>query len=338
MLSSVSGGVPRRFPRTTLALFCAATGGAVSFRSTNTTMTEVITKHSFTGRMCAATRGEESERTRSLFTDPLGRFLAGSSGVKHPMGDWILVPRTRFGDDFLVRMYTESNCRQLVMLGAGMDARAYRRFAPTPDSSPTSLIALPELSVFEIDQPTTFDVKEPLLESLREKGLAELTVKARYPIGVDFNDKKKSWVEELSRSGFDPAVPTVWLLEGLIYYLPDTTADPVVTQLFKDVGTLSAPGSGVFHDSITQSYSLQGIAPGGAPFISGSDDYAGKWHDDAGFDTAFVRNFDSISVDRGRRRLQLGAGSRAEAAPPACKGRNIVLFVTAEKGPARSSS
>lgn len=338
MLPSVSGGFLRRFPRTTLALLCAATGGAVSFRSTNTTMTEVITKHSFTGRMCAASRAEESERPRSLFTDPLGRFLAGSSGMTHPMGDWILVPRTRFGDDFLVRKYSESKCRQLVLLGAGMDARAYRRFSPTPDSSPSNLIALPELSVFEIDQPTTFDVKEPLLESLRKKGLAELTVKARYPIGVDFNDKKKSWVGELSRSGFDPSVPTVWLLEGLVYYLPDTKADPVVTQLFKDIGTLSAPGSGVFHDSITQSYSLQGIAPGGAPFISGSDDYAGKWHDDAGFDTAFVRNFDSIRVDRDRRRLQLGASSKADAAPSLCEGRNIVLFVTAEKTSASSSS
>lgn len=330
MLSRVSAGFPRRFPRATLALVCAATGGAVSFSSSNATMPEVVTKHSFTGRMCAASRAEESERPQSLFTDPLGRFLAGPNGMNRPMGDWILVPRTRFGDDFLVRKYIESNCRQLVILGAGMDARAYRRFTPTPDSSPRDLVALPELSVFEIDQPTTFEVKEPLLESLRKKGLAELTVKARHPIGVDFNDKKKSWVEELSRSGFDPAVPTVWLLEGLVYYLPDTAADPVVTQLLKDIGALSAPGSGVFHDSITHSYSFEGVAPGGAPFISGSDDYAGKWHD-AGFDAAFVRNFGSIRVDRSRRRLQLEGGSRAEAVPSVCEGQNVVLFVTAEK-------
>lgn len=333
MLSSVSGGLPRRLPRATWALLCAATGGAVSFRFTNATMDEVSTKHSFTGRMCAASRAEESERPRSLFTDPLGRFLAGSSGMSRPMGDWILVPRTRFGEDFLVRKYTESNCRQLVLLGAGFDARAYRRFARTPHSSPSNPIALPELSVFEIDQPTTFEVKETLLECLLQKGQAELTVKARYPIGVDFNDKKKSWAEELIRIGFDPAVPTVWLLEGLVYYLPDTQADPVVTKLFKDIGTLSAPGSGVFHDSITHSYSLAGIAPGGAPFISGSDDYAGKWHD-AGFDMGFVRNFESIKVDRDRRCLQLGAGPRAEAVPSVCEGQKIVLFVTAEKSSA----
>jgi len=44
------------------------------------------------------------------------------------MGEWILVPRTRFGDDFLLRKYKENGCRQLVLLGAGMDARAFRGF------------------------------------------------------------------------------------------------------------------------------------------------------------------------------------------------------------------
>eukprot|EP00966_Prymnesium_polylepis_P228316 5284102-Prymnesium_polylepis.1 len=66
------------------------------------------------------------------------------------MGSWIMVPRTRYGDD-LLEQYYQKGCRQLVLLGAGMDARAYR------------VTGLPELRVFEVDQQTTFDVKEPLL-------------------------------------------------------------------------------------------------------------------------------------------------------------------------------
>ena len=110
----------------------------------------VETAHSFTGRMCAASRLEETRRPDSLFSDPLAYTLAGKEGRAQPMGGWIMVPRTRFGDDFLRDHYTRG-ARQLVLLGAGFDARAYR------------MSGLPELRVYEVDQKTTFEVKEPLL-------------------------------------------------------------------------------------------------------------------------------------------------------------------------------
>jgi len=69
--------------------------------------------------------------------DPLASKLAGPEGLQQPMGDWIMVPRTRFGDDFIIEHYTQRGVRQLVLLGAGMDARAYR-------------LRLPELKVFEV--------------------------------------------------------------------------------------------------------------------------------------------------------------------------------------------
>merc|ERR1719181_530903 len=98
----------------------------------------VKTPHSFTARMCAASRLIESQRRDSLFYEPehIARNLAGDEGMASPMGEWIMVPRTRFGDDFLLQHFTKAQhpCRQLVLLGAGMDARAYR------------------LVVFEVDQ------------------------------------------------------------------------------------------------------------------------------------------------------------------------------------------
>merc|ERR1719453_956466 len=108
----------------------------------------VATAHSFTGLMCAGSRYEESIRPDSLFEDPLAKELAGPEGVRNAMGAWILVPRTRYGDDLLLQFYHEKGCRQLVLLGAGVDARAWR------------VPGVPELHVFEVDQQTTFDYKE----------------------------------------------------------------------------------------------------------------------------------------------------------------------------------
>ena len=120
----------------------------------------VTSAHSFTGRMCAASRWEESQRTDSLFQDPQAHKLAGSEGLSQSMGSWIMVPRTRFGDDFLRKFYA-TGARQLVLLGAGMDSRAYR-------------MGLDNLRVFEVDQQTTFDVKEPLVRPCRRTPLAAL--------------------------------------------------------------------------------------------------------------------------------------------------------------------
>ena len=284
---------------------------------------QVTTNHAFTGRMCAASRYEETRRPDSLFVDELGALLAGKEGLDQPMGAWILVPRTRRGDDFLVERYKNFGARQLVLLGAGMDARAFRSFPVSGSSSPAKVITLPELKVFEIDQQTTFDVKEPLLWD------KNLTVASRTTVGYDFaKDGRDGWAQALVSHGFNPKIPTVWLLEGLLYYLSDDDVKAVMAS----IGNLSAPKSAVFHDAVTASYVRAGIAPGGAPFISGSDNYAALWRTHAGFDVSFVRNFGSVRVDRRGRRLTIDDNpARAEATPSLCRGRDIVLFVEAEK-------
>jgi len=125
------------------------------------------------------------------------------------MGSWILVPRTRRGDDLVHENYAKGT-RQLVILGAGMDARAWR------------LSGTPELSVYEVDQPTTFAYKEPLVSS------EKLLVKKRIAVPADFDKddgtgEAENWETELLASdGFDKQEPSLWLLEGLVYYLPAT--------------------------------------------------------------------------------------------------------------------
>merc|ERR1711953_720240 len=171
----------------------------------------------------------------------------------------------------------------------------------------------------EVDQQTTFDVKEPLLAE------AQLTVSSRHVVGTDFTEDGR-WATDLLHHGFDSSVPTVWLLEGLLYYLPESD----VIRVMQDIGRLSAAGSAVFHDSITKHYTRAGIAPGGARFVSGSDEYGKLWHDYAGFDASFVRHFGTVHVDRRNRSLVLSQ-TGAEATPDVCRGRDLVLFVEVEK-------
>lgn len=104
-----------------------------------------------------------------------------------------------------------------------------------------------------------------------------------------------------------------------------------MSRLFAAIGRLSAPGSVVFHDAITASYVKVGIAPGGAPFVSGSDDYAKLWAEHGGFRTTFVRNFQSVHVDRSSRSLILSDEKEARATPAVCRGKELVLFVESEK-------
>jgi len=279
---------------------------AVAHSSGSLDAVNVETAHSFTGRMCAASRWEETQRADSLFSDHLGAKLAGREGRAAPMGGWIMVPRTRYGDDFLVDYYGKG-CRQLVLLGAGMDARAYR------------MRGLDELRIFEVDQQTTFDVKEPLLAG------EHVTVSRRVVVGTEFTQRGR-WAADLEAAGFDRNIPTVWLLEGLLMYL--SAGDTV--DLMRNLGALSASGSAVFHDAVSASYVRQGVVVGGAKFIGGSDDYGALWAEHAGFTRSFARDFSSVRVNRAKRSIELEE-SVPEATTKVCRGQNVVLFVEAEK-------
>jgi methyltransferase (TIGR00027 family) len=308
-----------------------ASGGSGSMPSKAALNARVKTPHSFTARMCAASRLIESRRPDSIFYEPehISAALAGDEGLASPMGEWIMVPRTRFGDDFLYWHFTKRQkpCRQLVLLGAGMDARAYR-LDKNVYGRENGLV------VFEVDQQTTFDVKEPLLAN------EELRVTDRVVVPYEFTEQNRAagrtWGQALIAKGFDVNVPTVWLLEGLLMYL--SMSDTKL--LMEELGKLSAPGSAVFHDAVSESYVAGGRGPvvGGAPFIGGSDDYLALWRR-VGFagnrsEKTSTRVYDfskAMFVDRPNRRLLVDDSDGAQATPHYCYRKNVVLFVTAEK-------
>ncbi|KAL3896541.1 MAG: hypothetical protein SGPRY_013247, partial [Prymnesium sp.] len=55
-------------------------------------------------------------------------------------------------------------------------------------------------------------VKEALLDG------EPLAVASRAVVATEFTERGR-WAADLVAAGFDPTVPTVWLLEGLLMYL-----------------------------------------------------------------------------------------------------------------------
>ncbi|MGW4056523.1 class I SAM-dependent methyltransferase [Streptomyces sp. NPDC004779] len=125
--------------------------------------------------------------------------------------------RTRVLDDFLLRS-VRGDARQVVLLGAGLDTRAFRLDWPS------------DLVVFEIDRAGVLEFKQRVLT-----GLSAAPRVKRVPVSVDL---RADWVTALTAAGFDPAVPSVWLAEGLLFYLPG----PVETRLVDTVDALTAGG------------------------------------------------------------------------------------------------
>ncbi|WP_445166818.1 class I SAM-dependent methyltransferase [Mycolicibacterium sp. Dal123E01] len=128
--------------------------------------------------------------------------------------------RAKFFDDYFMAS-TATGIRQAVILASGLDARAYR--LPWPAGT----------TVFEIDQPQVIEFKTGVLDGLGAQPTAQ-----RHTVGIDL---REDWPTALRAAGFDPALPTAWVAEGLLVYLPSDAQD----RLFDTITSLSAPGSAV---------------------------------------------------------------------------------------------
>jgi methyltransferase (TIGR00027 family) len=108
---------------------------------------------------------------------------------------------------------------QLVILGAGLDARAYR------------MRELSESVAFEVDHPAS-----QALKIRQASGLRPCTRELRH-VPVDF--AREHLDDALARAGHAGSVPTAWVFEGVISYL--TPRDVAAT--LDVIAARSAPGS-----------------------------------------------------------------------------------------------
>jgi len=209
----------------------------------------------------AAVRARESRREDRLFHDPWAEALAGELGAswiaQRPEDTTIpMVLRTRYFDDFLEQISSLDKIRQVVILAAGFDTRAFRLKWPAG------------VCVFEMDQPSVLDYKETVLQSLGATAVCERRVIRK--------DLTGSWKEALVETGFAPARPSCFLLEGFLFYVSNETA----TKIIDSVTLLSAPGTRLGFDvmnsaMLTSPYTKEWVemqAQAGAPWIGTMDD------------------------------------------------------------------
>ncbi|MFJ8477387.1 class I SAM-dependent methyltransferase [Kitasatospora sp. NPDC094011] len=180
----------------------------------------------------ARVRALETEREDALFHDPLARAFAAAGGLwpsSPPPGDeaarrrrlavsFSVVIRTRFLDDLLAQACA-SGVRQVVLLGAGMDSRAYRLHWPEGTR------------LFEVDTAQPLDFKASVLRQEQAVARCERTT-----VAVDL---REDWPAALAAAGHDPTAPTAWIAEGLLIYLPQDAVELLLTR----IGAQSAPGS-----------------------------------------------------------------------------------------------
>jgi methyltransferase (TIGR00027 family) len=124
-----------------------------------------------------------------------------------------------------------SGITQLVLLGAGYDSRAFR-FARE----------LEVVRIFEVDHPGTQARKKRLLARAGRKAPANVCF-----IPVDFT--RQCFKAALAQHGFSPAKKTLFLWEGVSYYLPQ----PVVEDVLDFVAGCG-PGSSIVFDYATRAF------------------------------------------------------------------------------------
>jgi methyltransferase (TIGR00027 family) len=187
----------------------------------------------------AAARAAETARPDALIRDDYAYLLTASAGPawaqmasaddewlrgdeqarrQHAMARNYQAVRTHYFDGYFDAA-VRADIRQVVILAAGLDSRAYRLDWPTGTT------------VFEIDQPKVLDYKTSTLDAH-----GALPKARRVPVAVDLRD---DWPAALLAAGFDPAQPTAWLAEGLLPYLPGDAQD----RLFDLATAHSAAGS-----------------------------------------------------------------------------------------------
>jgi len=235
-------------------------------------MTDLTTAVERTALLTAALRAAETQRPDRLYEDPYAARLVGGIGPELlaevraatlppdrprtlPSTPDYNAIRTRFFDDLLLGAAADPRIGQVVLAPAGMDSRAYRLSWPSG------------IRYFEVDRPAVLAFKSARLEGVRP------TVTHR-TVPVDLTDDH--WEDRLAAAGYDAAAPSTWLLEGLLYYVPEADAHSILDR----VAAIAAPGSVIAADLVNSAALtrpdmrglLEVFAGWGCPWLFGTDE------------------------------------------------------------------
>ncbi|EHB55670.1 methyltransferase [Mycolicibacterium rhodesiae JS60] len=198
---------------------------------------DITTSVGSTALFVAAARALEAQKPDPLAVDPFAETFCRAVGgpwaalldgeaPEHPLkserfGQHFVTfqaARTRFFDAYFRRV-AQAGVRQIVLLAAGLDSRAYRLDWPAGTT------------IYELDQPQVLEFKRAAVEAHGATAKAE-----RREIAIDL---REDWPQALRDSGFQPDQPSAWIAEGLLIYLPASAQE----QLFTGIDALATSGS-----------------------------------------------------------------------------------------------
>jgi methyltransferase (TIGR00027 family) len=174
-----------------------------------------------TAFIVAEFRAQENAEAHPLYRDPIvplflndrTRQAAERIAAGFPPGVKGVKLRTRYFDDHLDAQLG-NDCRQVVILGAGLDTRGVRK-------------QVPGVTYFEIDDADTI--------SFKQARLAEAGIEAPI-VFIAGNYVTDGLLQLLDANGFDFDLPTYVIWEGNTMYLNRPAVLKVLTELRSSVG------------------------------------------------------------------------------------------------------
>jgi O-methyltransferase involved in polyketide biosynthesis len=133
-------------------------------------------------------------------------------------------------------------CLQVVSVGCGVDTRPWRLAFP------------PGVAWFDLDQQPVINLKGKLLaaagaeqhhhhqqqqQQVKEQQQYKFPLKCSTYTALASDATSSSWLNDLTAAGFSRTLPTVWVAEGLLYYLTPQQG----VQLFADIAVAGRPGA-----------------------------------------------------------------------------------------------
>jgi methyltransferase (TIGR00027 family) len=200
---------------------------------------DITTSVGSTALFVATARALEAQKSDPLVVDPFAELFCRAVGG--PAADVLdgelpehQLKTSDFGENFVnfqaarthyfdeyFRRAADAGVRQVVILAAGLDSRAYRLNWPSGTT------------IFEVDQPQVLDFKREVLARHGGHPRAE-----RREVAVDLRD---DWPTALQDTKFQADKPSAWIAEGLMIYLPAAAQN----QLYTGIDALAAPHSQV---------------------------------------------------------------------------------------------
>jgi methyltransferase (TIGR00027 family) len=174
------------------------------------------------------------DEIRKLFQDParvkaeLGKYEQMMPGV-----NGAIVARIKFIDEKLKELI-EHGLKQLVIIGAGYDTRSYRIKGVKEN-----------LKVFEVDHPDTQAVK---IEKIKEI----FGTLPRHVTYVPLVFGSSPLGERLAEHGYDHALKTLFIVEGLLMYIPPAAAEGLLAFIARNSGPATSIVADYFDTTVVE--------------------------------------------------------------------------------------